>query len=105
MPGPILIVGQMRLPAANVGAFREAVAALVDATRREAGCLAYNFAEDALEPGLFLISERWADEAAINAHNKTPHLAAFMGALPGMGPTDIRLARYQTTGEQMLIGT
>jgi quinol monooxygenase YgiN len=105
MPGPILIVGHMRIPAANVAKFREIAGALVTATRQETGCLGYAFSEDVTEPGYFHIAERWADEAAINAHNQTAHLAAFMGALPALGPSDLRLARHQSTGEHLLFGS
>jgi quinol monooxygenase YgiN len=99
----ILIVGHMRVPAENVGRFRDAAAALIASTRQEQGCLAYAFAEDIGDPGLFHIAERWADEPAISAHNKTAHLAAFMGALPAMGPTAVRLARYDGVEEKILV--
>lgn len=105
MSGPILIIGHMKVSAENAAGFRAAASALIAETRKEAGCLGYNFSEDIGEPGLFNIAERWADEAAVAAHNKTAHLAAFMGALPALQPTGIRLARYQTTGEHMLFGS
>jgi quinol monooxygenase YgiN len=38
------------------------------------------------------------------AHNKTPHLAAFMGAMPTLGVSGVRIARYDASGETVLIG-
>ena len=59
--------------------FIEAAEALVAATRSEAGCIAYEFYESPSAPGSFVMVERWADEAAIDRHFTTPHMAAFFG--------------------------
>lgn len=100
----ILIQGFLKTSPENLAALKAAAAILVEATRREAGCIAYAFAEDISEPGLVHIVERWADDAALAAHNKTPHLAAFMGALPSLGLTGFRVARYDAAGETVLAG-
>lgn len=100
----IVIQGYIKISPKSVARFREAAAALVAATRQEAGCIAYAFAEDLDEPGLIHVIERWADESAISAHNKTAHLAAFMAVVPTLAPSGIRIARYDTAGEKLLLG-
>jgi quinol monooxygenase YgiN len=100
----ILIQGYIKVSADKVSHLKELAAPLIAATRQEPGCIAYVFAEDIGEPGLIHIAERWADEAALAAHNKTPHLAAFMGAMPTLGVTGVRIARYDASGETVLIG-
>ncbi|MEZ5995343.1 MAG: putative quinol monooxygenase [Hyphomonadaceae bacterium] len=100
----IIIQGFLRTSPENAARLKEAAAALIAATRQEPGCIAYAFAEDIGEPGLVHIIERWADDAALSAHNKTPHLAAFMGALPGLGLTGFRVARYDAERETVLAG-
>jgi quinol monooxygenase YgiN len=100
----MLINGFIRVAPENAGKLKEAAAKLIAATREERGCLAYAFSEDIAEPGVIHIAERWADQAALDAHNKTPHLAAFMGALPTFGVLGLRLAKYDAPAEQMLAG-
>ena len=46
----LLIVGTVSLPAENLVHARPAMRAMVDASRAEAGCLAYHYAEDVLVP-------------------------------------------------------
>ncbi|SDA31843.1 putative quinol monooxygenase [Sphingomonas sp. NFR15] len=81
----LLIAGTIRLPAENVAAARDAIAAVVTATRAEDGCLEYRFAEDVLDPGLIHITERWRDRAALDAHFGTPHIAAWRAAGTTLG--------------------
>ncbi len=100
----ILIQGHLKTTPENVAKLKAAAALLIAATRQEPGCIAYAFAEDIAEPCLLHIAERWADEAALAAHNTTPHLAAFMGALPTLGLIGVRVARYECAGETILAG-
>ncbi len=100
----IIIQGYLKTTPGNIANLLAAAAPLIAATREEPGCIAYAFAEDISEPGVVHIIERWADEAALAAHNKTPHLAQFMGALPTLGLTGVRVARYDAEREQVLVG-
>ena len=43
----------------------------------EPGCLVYRAHRLARDPDLFLFYEAYIDEAALEAHRKAPHLAAF----------------------------
>lgn len=101
----ILIVGHLQTSPDNAGKLEEAAAALVAASRAEPGNIAYAFAEDIGTPGLLHFIERWADEAALAAHNSAPHLAQFLMALPGLGITSVRTARYDRDTEMVLTGS
>ena len=48
----ILIAGTVRLPAGRLDAARPSMASLIEASRAEAGCLEYSYAEDVLDRGL-----------------------------------------------------
>lgn len=48
---------------------------LAEATRAEEGCLSYELAESAAVPGTFVTVERWRDQADLDAHLRTPHVA------------------------------
>jgi quinol monooxygenase YgiN len=54
-----------------------ALAEVVRATRQEPGCLEYVAHTSATDPRKVLFYERWQDQAALDAHNLSAHLAAF----------------------------
>lgn len=54
-----------------------ALAAVVRATLSEQGCLEYVVHTHAADPRRVLFYERWQDQAALDAHNASGHLAEF----------------------------
>ena len=46
-------------------------------SRKEPGCREYTLLEVENEPGRFLTCERWSGHAALDAHMKTPAMAAM----------------------------
>lgn len=75
---------------------RTAFTAIIDATRKEEGCIAYSFAVDVLDPKKLLIVEKWVDDAALSDHFATSHMATFQAALAGLDVTITELAKYQS---------
>ena len=53
---------------------------LVGATRKEAGCLAYELFQRPDAPYVFQTVEQWIDQAAADAHMATPHVGAAIAA-------------------------
>ena len=49
----------------------------IEATRGEPGCVHYSYAVDVLDPQVLQIREIWTDQAALEAHFRAPHMAAF----------------------------
>lgn len=65
---------------AKPGHAKELVAAqveLVQAARKQPGCLLYDLHEDEDQPGRVLFFERWRDRASWEAHMKGAHITAF----------------------------
>ena len=58
----------------------DALRALVEPTRAEAGCVSYDLFESAASPGTFVTIERWRGQADLDAHMQTPHIAAALAA-------------------------
>ena len=65
----------------------EAFRANVDAVRAEAGCLAYEAVIDVADPApgfarygadTFVVVEKWASLAALQAHAAAPHMKAYV---------------------------
>lgn len=57
-----------------------ALAAKVNA--HEAGCLLYELYKSSKEPNVYIFMEKYADEAALEAHGKTDY---FLAAQPALG--------------------
>ena len=47
------------------------------ASRAEAGCSAFDVAQSLDDPNTLVLHEEWADQAALDAHFKTPHFEQF----------------------------
>jgi quinol monooxygenase YgiN len=62
--------------------FIAAARAQIVETRKEPGCIAYDFYESQTEPNTFVFNERWKSREAIDAHFQTEHIRKFMAALP-----------------------
>lgn len=96
----LIIAGTVRVPPERLDAFRPHMLAMLEASRAEDGCLAYSYAEDVAEPGLIRVFEAWRDQAAIEAHFATPHLAAWRAAWPEFGVGERRLMAYEVASER-----
>ena len=59
-------------------ALEEALAEVVPASRKEAGCLNIHAFRSTRDPQVFYIHSRWKDEAAFDIHAKLPHTVRFI---------------------------
>jgi len=91
----LLIVGTVRLPANRLEAARVIMAEMIEASRAEAGCLEYSYAEDVLDRGLIHITECWKDRTALDAHFHSAHLAEWRAAWPSIGVGERNLRLYE----------
>jgi quinol monooxygenase YgiN len=60
--------------------------ALVPPTREEAGCLQYELSKSTEQEGTFHLYEKFADQAALDAHVAMPHFQAFLKYREGSDP-------------------
>jgi quinol monooxygenase YgiN len=98
----LLIAGTVRVPPENLEAFRPHMQRMLEASRAEDGCVTYSYALDVAEPGLVRVFEVWRDEAAFQAHTRTPHIADWRAAWPQFGVSDRRLSLYEVASERAL---
>lgn len=98
----LIVAGTVRVPAENVEPFRPHMKAMMQASRAEDGCIAYGYAEDVAEPGLIHVFEVWRDQAALEAHFATPHMAAWRAQWPSFGVCDRRLTAYEVGAQRPL---
>ena len=92
---PVVVIGQFRFPAERMDEARPVMRKVMEATRAEAGCSEYNYAEDVLDPGLIRVSEVWDSRAHLDAHMQTPHMAAWQLERAALGLTGRSIAVYE----------
>jgi quinol monooxygenase YgiN len=96
----IVIAGKISVKPERSEEARRAALAMVEATRREPGCISYAFYADLVEAGAFFIFEEWESVAALTAHFQTEHMARFQqqaAALLAAPPTIKRYAVASAT--------
>jgi len=59
----------------------QAALAMAGATRKEAGCLTYQFSADLADPNTILIFEEWESDEALARHFQTEHMRIFREGL------------------------
>ena len=98
----LIIAGTVRVPPENIAAFRPHMLAMLTTSRAEDGCHEYSYAVDVADPGLIRIFEAWRDQAALDAHFQTPHMATWRSHWPAFGVSDRKLFAYETASERPL---
>lgn len=64
----LIVAGHFEVDPADQQAFLDGRAESMKATRKEAGCLEYVMAADPIDQSRVILFERWADQAAFDAH-------------------------------------
>jgi quinol monooxygenase YgiN len=98
----ILVLASFRIATPALDRARSLIPAVVTTTRAEAGCLAYDVAEDVLAPGLFRVSERWDSRDALNAHLAAPHMAEWGKARAEMGMSERAVSIFTISAQEDL---
>jgi quinol monooxygenase YgiN len=77
----------------------ELLGATQDRVRREPGCLAYTFAEAVGDPGHYVVTQEWRDEAALEAHYSSQPLSEYLERVGELlaRPTQMRIHRVAET--------
>ena len=91
----IVVVGQFRFPPERMEAARPVMRRVMEATRAEAGCIEYNYAEDVLDPGLIRVSEVWESRAHLAAHMQTAHMATWQRERAELGLSGRSIQVYE----------
>jgi quinol monooxygenase YgiN len=64
----LIVAGHFEVDPADRDAFLAGRVEAMRSTRTEAGCLEYVMSADPLDPTRVMLFERWADQAAFDAH-------------------------------------
>ena len=91
----LLIIGTIRLPADVLDAARPLMAAMVESSRAEAGCLKYYYSEDVVDRGLIHVEELWLNRTSLDQHFNTEHLAVWRESWSYLGIGERNLCVYE----------
>ena len=94
----LIVTGVVEVSDAAVEKAIAAAQEMVAETLKEPGCLIYEFSQILGQATRFRVYEEWQDQAALEAHFATPHMAVFRAALGEVGLTSREL--YTITGGQ-----
>ena len=98
----IQINGTIRLGRSIDAATRKAIVEMVRASRAEDGCIDYAFASDLADPDTLILFERWRDQAALDAHGRSAHMAEFQKFMAANPPLSRDFRVYETDEGQPL---
>lgn len=93
----IVIAGTLSFDPAKKEIAAQAARALMEATRKEAGCISYGFTASLEDEGTFHIFEEWKTQADLDAHGKAPHMKAFGQVVPTIGVRGMKIQKYEVS--------
>ena len=91
----IVVTGTIDIDPANREAAIAAAVTMQQESRKEDGCVRYVFSADLEDEGRFHLNEQWASQAAMDTHFASPHMAAFMGSMGGLGVTGTEITKWE----------
>jgi len=94
MQPTVAVFGTLRFPPDRVADVLPHLRALVEATNRLDGCIAYDVAGDPFDRGLFRFSELWPDRASLERHLHADHIAPWRVAAKACGLIDRQFTAY-----------
>jgi quinol monooxygenase YgiN len=100
----IIVMGHAKLGPGEIDRLKDAMAAQIEATNAEDGCEHYSYARHVLDPDTMIISERWRDQAALDAHFTSPHMAVFNKELASAKVLGISVKAYENGNVRTLMG-
>jgi quinol monooxygenase YgiN len=98
----IVVTGQFHMPVERRAEAVEAMKRVTAATLREPGCIAYSYAEDIREPGLFRVNEQWESREHLAAHFGATHMKQWQAERAALGLTARNVTAFSVSGEEAL---
>lgn len=89
----IVITGEIELHPEDAWPATGLALKMMEASAAEDGCYVYRFYADILHPRRLRIYEEWRDEAALDAHFRSPHMAVFQAKMKKLRVLNRRIYR------------
>jgi len=78
----VIVIARFRPRPERMDEFLALLTDVQEASRADAGCLAYGYHREIVDAMSFVAVEEWSDMDALTAHLRTPHVARLIAALP-----------------------
>ncbi|SEG91875.1 Quinol monooxygenase YgiN [Thermomonospora echinospora] len=98
----IVVSGFMEVAPDYADRFAACTRELVDATRREPGCVEYRFARSIEKAERFEVFEEFVDQAALDEHVRADHYRSWNRALKDIEVTQVSIVKYIATERTVL---
>ena len=82
----------------DVQAIQDAAVLMMEETRKESGCITYEFSEVIGQPGVIRIYEEWESGPHLEAHFDAPHMGPWRDAMASATVRSRSLHRYDDVG-------
>lgn len=81
----LIVSGTIEINPEKTGSGRAAAIKMMEETRKEKGCIVYEFSQLIEAPHIIRVYEEWETLEDLKAHGQAPHMAAFREALAEVG--------------------
>jgi len=98
----LIIAGTITLPPDKVDEAMALAGPFCELVRAEPGCRDYLFTINPHEPGELRLFEIWDDQASLEVHFTTPHMAEWQRSIGGLGVTGRDITRYEVSSSAPL---
>ncbi len=96
----IVLIAQLKVKKGNEDEAKQAALAIVADSRREAGCINYDFHQAIDDSTIFVWHETWANKSALEAHGKTEHFKQFSAAVKDITDEPLQLTLTKMISEK-----
>jgi quinol monooxygenase YgiN len=98
----LILAGTLRISPGQRIAAEAAMRRMLEATRREPGCLAYSLCFDLMDDHVLQIFEVFKDDAALAAHRASEHMAVWRTAGASFGISARDMSQYDVSASRKI---
>lgn len=92
------VVARIQAQPGKIMEVREALLALIEPTRKEAGCITYQLLQNRDDPSDFTFVEEWTSDACLDAHAVSDHLREARSKLAPLTVAKPDIRKYDLIG-------
>jgi quinol monooxygenase YgiN len=92
----LVVTGLIEVAEESRNDFIRHASEMAKTTRTESGCNAYAFFQDIEDPNRFRIYEEWENEAALEAHFKTDHMAEYRAVSQTLEISSVHIDKFES---------
>lgn len=100
----IVLIARLKVKKDSVEQAKQAALAIVENSRREEGCLNYDFHQATGDETIFIWHETWENKAAIAAHGASKHFNDFSRQIKDFVDEPLQITLAKMVSEKARVG-